>query len=41
MGKVTEKVAANQLISHMSDHGIGEMFQSSYKEFHSPETALL
>ena len=41
IGKVTEKVAANQLISHMSDHGIGEMFQSSYKEFYSTETALL
>ena len=41
IGKVTEKVAANQLISHMSDHGIGEIFQSSYKEFHSTETALL
>ena len=26
IGKVTEKVAANQLISHMSDHGIGEIF---------------
>ena len=35
IGKVTEKVAANQLISHMFDHSIGEMFQSSYKECHS------
>ena len=41
IGKVTEKVAANQQINHMSDHGICEMIQSSYKEFHSTETALL
>ncbi len=26
MGKVTKKVAANQLISHMSDQGIDEKF---------------
>ena len=41
IGKVTEKVAANHLISHMSDQGIGEKFQSSYEELHSSETALL
>ena len=44
IGIVTEKLGADQLISHMSDHGrsgIGEMFQSSYKAFHSTETALL
>jgi hypothetical protein len=41
MAKVTEKVAAGQLIYHMKENDLDEKFQSSYKAQHSTETALL
>ena len=36
-----EKVAAKQVITHKEVHSLWEKFQSSYREFHSTETALL
>ena len=41
LSKLMERVAAKRLLGHMSLHHLHEIFQSSYKEFHSTETALL
>ena len=41
LGKLTEKAAAIQLLDQVSRSGVAELFQSSYKEYHSTETALL
>ncbi len=41
LGKLTEKAAALQLVEQVSIAGVAEFFQSSYKEYHSTETALL
>ena len=39
--KVIEKVVAQQLVKHLSNHGLDDKFQSAYKAGHSCETALL
>ena len=41
LSKLTEKVIAQRLVSHMQDTSVVEKFQSAYKARHSPETALL
>ena len=41
MSKLTEKVAASQLINHISSDGLDEILQSAYKQFHSTVTALV
>ena len=41
IAKIIEKAASCQVIQHVSDHNLGEMFQSAYKAHHSTETALL
>ena len=41
MAKIIEKAASSQVIQHVNDHNLGEMFQSAYKTHHSTETALL
>ena len=41
IAKIIEKAASSQVIQHVNDHNLGEMFQSAYKAHHSTETALL
>ena len=41
VSKVIEKVAAMQMIDHITTHLIDEQFQSAYKLNHSTETALV
>ena len=41
LSKILERTAANTLLYHMTIHNLHEIFQSSYKEFHSTETALI
>jgi hypothetical protein len=41
LSKVTEKVVAEQLNSHLTSNGLHEPFQSAYRQAHSTETALL
>ena len=41
MSKVIEKGASCQVTSHIDSNGLGEYYQSSFKKFHSTETALL
>ena len=41
LSKLMERVAANRLLNHMSLNNLHVLFQSSYKQFHSTETALL
>ena len=41
LGKVTEKMVAQQITQHMSLHAIGDDLQSAYKPGHSCETALV
>ena len=41
LGKVIEKVVAQQLVKHLSNHGLDDKFQYAYKAGHSCETALL
>ena len=41
LSKVMERVASARLLNHMSINGLHELFQSSYKKFHSTETALI
>ena len=41
MSKVIEKAASCQVTSHIDSNDLGENYQSSYKRFHSTETALL
>lgn len=40
-GKLNEKVVLNRLNEHMSEHGLGEPLQSTYRPRHSTETALV
>ena len=40
LSKLIEKVVADQLISHMTSNNLLEVLQSSYKKYHSTETAL-
>ena len=39
--KLTEKVIAQRLVSHMQDTSVVAKFQCAYKAHHSTETALL
>ena len=41
LSKVLEKVVLDQLISHIYNNNLHEIFQSAYKANHSTETALL
>ena len=41
VGKVIEKVVAQQLTHHLTANNLHEKFQSAYKALHSTETALL
>ena len=34
MAKIIEKAASSQVIQHVNDHNLGEMFQSAYKTHH-------
>ena len=40
-GKLIEKVVLRRLNKHISDHNLGEPFQSAYRPNHSTETALM
>ena len=41
MSNVIEKAASYQVTNHIDSNDLGENYQSSYKRFHSTETALL
>ena len=41
LSKVLEKVAMNQLNSHINSSNTSNKYQSAYKKFHSTETTLL
>ena len=41
VSKIMEKVVRNQIKDHLKTHGLQEPLQSSYRELHSTETALL
>lgn len=41
LSKLLERVAASRLVDHMVKNKLHELFQSSYKQYHSTETALL
>ena len=41
ISKLLEKVVADQLTSHMSQHNISDKFQSGFRKHHSTESALL
>ena len=41
VSKLTERAVFNQLHEHMMANGIYPLFQSSYRQYHSTETALL
>ena len=41
LSKLIERVAAHRLLNHMLLNDLHELYQSSYKQFHSTETALL
>ena len=41
IAKIIEKATSSQVVQHVNDHNLGEMFQSAYKAHHSTETALL
>ena len=41
LSKLIERLAAVRLVDHMHLHHLHELFQSSYKKYHSTETALL
>jgi hypothetical protein len=41
LSKLLERVVAQQLTKHMSEHGLNDVFQSAYRPKHSTETALL
>ena len=41
VSKVIEKAASCQVTTHVDDNNLGEIHQSSYKRFHSTESALL
>ena len=39
LSKVIEKIIANRILTHISENGIVDLFQSAYKAGHSCETA--
>lgn len=41
ISKLIEKAVSNQILSHVSESALSQVFQSAYKKFHSTETALL
>ena len=41
VSKIAEKIASKQMKTHKSQNNLNEKFQSSYKEGHSTETALI
>ena len=41
MCKLTEQVVASQLIDHVSSNCLDDIMQSTYKQFHGTETALV
>lgn len=41
LGKLVERVVANQLTDHMTQHNLHDTLQSAYRVKHSTETALL
>ena len=41
LSKVLEKIAIRQLLKHIENNGLQEVYQSAYKAMHSTETALL
>ena len=41
ISKLTERVIADCLLTHLSSHNLMSNFQSAYRKFHSCETALL
>ena len=41
ISKILERIASSRILFHMSVNMLHEIFQSSYKKFHSTETALL
>ena len=41
ISKIIERVVAKQMINHIRNNMLEEVMQNAYKEFHSPETALL
>ena len=41
LSKILEKVVLKQLLGHISQNGLDEVYQSAYKKHHSTETALL
>lgn len=41
IGKILEKVVSTRLESHLSTHSLHGQHQSTYRQFHSTETALL
>jgi len=41
LSKLVEKSVDIQLVSHIMENGLNELFQSAYKQFYSTETALL
>ena len=41
LSQLIERIVAAQLIDHLQEHGLYEIFQSAYRQFHSTETALL
>ena len=40
VGKLCEKVVSAQLVKHVNDNNLNDVFQSAYKAGHSTETAL-
>ena len=41
LAKVTEKIVACRLTSHLQEKGLHQFLQSAYKKYHSVETALV
>jgi hypothetical protein len=41
LSKLIERAVASQLIDHLSENELNDIFQSAYRKFHSTETALL
>ena len=40
LSKVLDKVVVNQLNTHINSSNTSNQYQSAYRKFHSPETAL-
>ena len=41
LSKLVERIIANNLLAHLYSHDLLAKFQSTYRQFHSSETALL